>query len=188
MPGRHTGITHSQKLWDSSPSLPGNDDIWHINPSHSCDGRHRLALLKNKNLVLFPCLNIVGCTEFWFEREFDAGRGPRRQKTCRTLSATSANMPTSLHPQAKFDPVPPDLDLRAVVERTPNFKWVQRVSRAQIQNLGQLEFEKLIQIHVIAGGKPLVIDGWDSVLPEWLFNASWLEKTYDKKRKHFNAK
>ncbi|RDA90123.1 hypothetical protein CP533_3011 [Ophiocordyceps camponoti-saundersi (nom. inval.)] len=93
-------------------------------------------------------------------------------------------MPTALHPQAKFDPLPPDIDVRALVDRTPNFRWVQRVSRSQIRNLGPQEFEKLVQIHVIAGGKPLVIDGWDAVLPKWLFNADWLEKTYDKKREN----
>ncbi|PNY25033.1 Uncharacterized protein TCAP_05028 [Tolypocladium capitatum] len=93
-------------------------------------------------------------------------------------------MRTSLHPQAKFDPIPPDLNLHGLVDRTPNFKWVQRVSRAQIRNLGQQEFEKLVQIHIIAGGKPLVIDGWDSVLPQWLFNVDWLEKTYDKKQEN----
>lgn len=92
-------------------------------------------------------------------------------------------MPTSLHPQAKFDPIPPDLDLYGLVDRTPNFKWVQRVSRSQVLGLGQQGFEKLIQIHVIAGGKPLVIDGWDALLPEELFNVNWLEKTYDKKGK-----
>lgn len=93
-------------------------------------------------------------------------------------------MPTSLHPQAKFDPIPPDLDLHGLVDRTPNFKWVQRVSRAQIRNLGQQEFEKLVQIHVIVGGMPLVIDDWDAVLPKWLFNVDWLEKTYDKKQEN----
>ncbi|RCI14243.1 hypothetical protein L249_5992 [Ophiocordyceps polyrhachis-furcata BCC 54312] len=93
-------------------------------------------------------------------------------------------MPTSLHPQAKFDPLPPDIDVRALVDRTPNFRWVQRVSRSQIRNLGPQEFERLVQIHVIAGGKPLVIDGWDAVLPKWLFNVDWLEKTYDKKREN----
>ncbi|PFH55351.1 hypothetical protein XA68_18513 [Ophiocordyceps unilateralis] len=77
-------------------------------------------------------------------------------------------MPTSLHPQAKFDPIPPDIDLHA----------------AQIRNLGPQEFEKLVQIHVVAGGKPLVIDGWDTVLPKWLFNVDWLERTYDKKREN----
>lgn len=96
-------------------------------------------------------------------------------------------MPPAQHPQAKFDPIPPYLDLSSLVDSTPNFKWVQRVSRAQIRNLGQQEFEKLVSIHVIAGGKPLVIDGWGEVLPQWLFNVDWLEKTYDKKRKHSSA-
>ncbi|KAF4584256.1 JmjC domain-containing protein [Ophiocordyceps camponoti-floridani] len=93
-------------------------------------------------------------------------------------------MPTSLHPQAKFDPIPPDIDLQALVDNTPNFRWVQRVSREQIRNLGTQEFEKLVQIHVIGSGKPLVIDGWDAVLPKWLFNVDWLESTYDKKREN----
>lgn len=95
-------------------------------------------------------------------------------------------MAPSQHPQAKFDPVPPDLDLPALVDRTPNFKWAQRVSRAQIRNLGQQEFEKLVAIHVIAGGKPLVIEGWDAVLPQDLFDVAWLEQTYDKKRSCFS--
>ncbi|RGP68198.1 hypothetical protein FLONG3_8273 [Fusarium longipes] len=89
-------------------------------------------------------------------------------------------MPTSLHPQAKFDPIPPDLDLYSLVDKTPNLKWIQRVSRSQIRNLGQQEFEKLVLIHVVIGGKPLVIDGWDELLPKWLFDVSWLERTHDK--------
>ncbi|PHH84709.1 hypothetical protein CDD83_1513 [Cordyceps sp. RAO-2017] len=93
-------------------------------------------------------------------------------------------MPTSLHPQAKFDPIPPDLDLHNLVDRSPNFRWAQRVSRAQIRNLGPQEFEKLVHIHVIAGGQPLVIDGWEAVLPRWLFNVEWLEKSYDKKQEN----
>ncbi|KFH44356.1 hypothetical protein ACRE_048760 [Hapsidospora chrysogenum ATCC 11550] len=93
-------------------------------------------------------------------------------------------MPTSLHPQAKFDPIPPDLDLVGLVDRTPNFKWVQRVSRSQIRGLGHQEFEKVVFMHVIQGGKPLVIDGYDGAIPKWLFNADWLEKTYDKKQEN----
>jgi hypothetical protein len=94
-------------------------------------------------------------------------------------------MPTALHPQAKFDPIPPDLDLHTLVAQTPNFKWVQRVSRAQIRNLGAQEFEKLVLIHVILGGKPLVIDGWNTTLPSSIFNVDWLERTYDKKGEYF---
>ncbi|CAG9979084.1 unnamed protein product [Clonostachys byssicola] len=93
-------------------------------------------------------------------------------------------MPTSLHPQAKFDPIPPDLDLHELVDHTANLKWVQRVSRNQIRALGQQEFEKLILMHVILGGKPLVIDGWDAVLPKQIFSIDWFEKTYDKKQEN----
>ncbi|TIC97667.1 hypothetical protein CH35J_006717 [Colletotrichum higginsianum] len=93
-------------------------------------------------------------------------------------------MPTSMHPQAKFDPIPPDLDLHTLVDRTPNFEWVLRISTAQIQGLGPQEFEKLVQLQVIQGGKPLVIEKWNDVLPQRLFSGEWLEKTYDKKQEN----
>lgn len=91
-------------------------------------------------------------------------------------------MPTSLHPQAKFDPIPPDLDLPSLVERTANFHWVLRITAAQIRNIGPQEFEKLVFLHVIHGGKPLVIEKWNDRLPKSLFSAEWLEKHHDKKR------
>ncbi|KAK8086449.1 hypothetical protein PG994_001423 [Apiospora phragmitis] len=91
-------------------------------------------------------------------------------------------MPTALHPQAKFDPIPPDLDLHAIVDRNPNFDWVVRINLAQIRRLGPSGFEKLVQLHVIEGGRPLVIEGWNKVLPESLFSSEWLEKTRDKKQ------
>ncbi|RYP72373.1 hypothetical protein DL769_004445 [Monosporascus sp. CRB-8-3] len=93
-------------------------------------------------------------------------------------------MSKALHPQAKFDPIPPDLDLHALVDRTPNFDWVVRISLSQIRRLGPSGFEKLVQLHVIEGGRPLVIEGWDRVLPSDLFSAKWLEKTYDKKQEN----
>lgn len=88
----------------------------------------------------------------------------------------------AFHPQAKFDPIPPDLDLHQLVDSTPHFEWVLRVSVAQIRNLGQTEFERLVLLHVIQGGRPLVIEKWDQVLPKNMFNAEWLENHYDKKR------
>ncbi|KAI0878515.1 hypothetical protein GGS24DRAFT_396834 [Hypoxylon argillaceum] len=93
-------------------------------------------------------------------------------------------MPSALHPQAKFDPIPPDLDLHGLVDQTPNFDWVTRISIAQIRRLGQAGFEKLVQLHVVEGGRPLVIEGWDRVLPRDLFSATWLEKTCDKKQEN----
>lgn len=92
-------------------------------------------------------------------------------------------MPTSLHPQAKFDPIPPDLDLHALVDNTPNFQWVNRVTAAQIRNIGPQEFEKLVLIHVIQGGKPLVIEKWNDRLPKSLFSSTWLEESCNKRRK-----
>lgn len=93
-------------------------------------------------------------------------------------------MPTSLYPQAKFDPIPPDLDLHALVDNTPNFQWVNRVTAAQIRNIGPQEFEKLVLIHVIQGGKPLVIEKWNDRLPKSLFSSAWLEENCNKRRKH----
>ncbi|KAF1738639.1 hypothetical protein CRV24_000565 [Beauveria bassiana] len=92
-------------------------------------------------------------------------------------------MPAASHPQAKFDPISPDLDLHSLVDEFPNLKWAQRVSRNQLRNLGAQEFEKLVLMHVIIGGKPLVIEGFDAVLPKWLFSPDWLEKKYDKKER-----
>jgi hypothetical protein len=93
--------------------------------------------------------------------------------------------PTALsaHPQAKFDPIPPDFDLHGLVDRTNHFEWVTRISAAQMRQLGPHDFERLVLIHVIHGGKPLVIEKWNSQLPKSLFSAEWLEKNYDKKRK-----
>ncbi|KAK3493232.1 hypothetical protein B0T13DRAFT_438037 [Neurospora crassa] len=93
-------------------------------------------------------------------------------------------MPAASHPQAKFDPIPPDLDLHALVEKTPNFHWVLRVSAAQIRNIGPQEFERLVYLHVIRGGKPLVIEKWNDRLPKTLFSAEWLEGTYNKKQEN----
>ncbi|KAI1341742.1 hypothetical protein F5Y15DRAFT_375134 [Xylariaceae sp. FL0016] len=93
-------------------------------------------------------------------------------------------MPTQMHPQAKFDPIPPDLDLHSLVDRTPNFDWVVRITLGQVGRLGPVGFEKLVQLHVIEGGRPLVIEGWNKVLPKEMFSAQWLESNYDKKQEN----
>ncbi|KAK5658610.1 hypothetical protein OQA88_2003 [Cercophora sp. LCS_1] len=93
-------------------------------------------------------------------------------------------MPTSLHPQAKFDPIPPDLDLHSLVERTPHFQWVTRITAAQIRNIGPQEFEKLVFLRVIQHGKPLVIEKWNDRLPKSLFGPQYLETHYNKKQEN----
>lgn len=89
-------------------------------------------------------------------------------------------MPIATHPQAKFDPIPPDLDLYSLVDRTPNFEFAQRIPASKVR---RLEFEKLVWYQVVKQGKPLVIEGWEGKLPESIFSAGWLEENYDKKRK-----
>lgn len=88
-------------------------------------------------------------------------------------------MPTATHPQAKFDPIPPDLDLQGIVNRTPNFEMAQRIPASKIR---KLEFEKLVWYQVIKQGKPLVIEGWQGKLPKSLFSPQFLEDHYNKKR------
>ncbi|KFX99134.1 hypothetical protein V490_01934, partial [Pseudogymnoascus sp. VKM F-3557] len=80
-----------------------------------------------------------------------------------------------------FDPIPPDLDLSALVEKTPNFDYVIRISTDQIRELGLQEFEKLVLLHVIQGGKPLVVEGWESDLPPWLYSSTWMQDNLGKK-------
>lgn len=84
-------------------------------------------------------------------------------------------------PCASFDPISPDLDLAALVEETPNFEYVVRISCDMIENQGLEAFEKLVLLHVIIGGKPLVIEGFQDRLDQWTFTPQWLRDNHGKK-------
>lgn len=77
-------------------------------------------------------------------------------------------------PRASFEPIAPDFDLKALVEAQANFSFVDRISCDMIDRQGMAAFEKLILLHVIIGGKPLVIDGFENRLDPWTFTAKWL--------------
>ncbi|MCJ1243519.1 hypothetical protein MMC30_000716 [Trapelia coarctata] len=77
-------------------------------------------------------------------------------------------------PSASFEPLPPDLDLNALVESTPNFEYVTRIPSDVIEQQGIESFEKLVLLHVVIGGKPLVIDGFNRQLDQWTFTTQWL--------------
>ena len=81
----------------------------------------------------------------------------------------------SQRPSAAFDPIPPDLDLAALVEETPNFEYVTRVSCDLIEAQSMEAFEKLVLLHVLIGGKPLVIEGFQHRMDEWTFTSQWLK-------------
>jgi hypothetical protein len=88
-------------------------------------------------------------------------------------------------PRASFEPIPPDFDVRTFVETADNFQYVDRISYEMIANNGVEAFEKLVLLHVIIGGKPLVIDGFEEVLDPWTFTPSWLRDNHGDKGRHF---
>lgn len=87
-------------------------------------------------------------------------------------------------PSAAFDPIPPDLDLASLVEETSNFEYVTRISCDMIETQGLEAFDKLVLLHVILGGKPLVVEGFQHRLDEWTFTPQWLQDNCGKKCKH----
>lgn len=84
--------------------------------------------------------------------------------------------------QAVFMPIAPDFDLETLVEDTPSFQYVPRISYNTLRERDTEEFEKLIIVHVIIGGKPLVIEDFHEHLPAHLFSASWLAQNEGSKR------
>jgi hypothetical protein len=96
-------------------------------------------------------------------------------------------MPSASHPQAQFVPIPPDLDLSAVVENTDNFDYVTRLSTEKLQEHSIQSFEALVFAVVIQSGKPLVIEDWpEKSLPSWLFSSQWLEENLGTKGERYS--
>jgi hypothetical protein len=87
----------------------------------------------------------------------------------------------SQRPCAAFEPISPDLDVAALVEATPNFEYVVRIHCDMIDHQGKEAFEKLVLLHVIVGGKPLVIEGYQQHLDRWAFGLQWLRDNYSQK-------
>ena len=84
-------------------------------------------------------------------------------------------------PRASFEPIPPDFDMRALVESTENFQYVDRISCEMIAEQGLDQFEKLVLLHVVIGGRPLVIDGYNEHLDPWTFTKKWLRDNHGDK-------
>lgn len=87
----------------------------------------------------------------------------------------------SQRPCAAFEPIPPDFDLAALVEATPNFEYVERIHCDMIDHQGIEDFEKLVMLHVIIGGKPLVVEGYQERLDRWTFALQWLRDNCSQK-------
>jgi hypothetical protein len=90
-------------------------------------------------------------------------------------------MPSQSHPQAQFLPISPDLDLAALVESTSNFDYVTRLPREMLKDHSIQHLEQLVLLHVVIGGKPLVIENWGDVIDPGLFSPQWLQDQLGKK-------
>src|ERR1700761_4330596 len=86
-------------------------------------------------------------------------------------------------PRAAFEPLPPDLNITRLVESTANFEFAARIHCDSIDNLGLKEFEELVHLHVVLGGKPLVIEGFHERLDKSIFSEKWLRAHYANKSK-----
>lgn len=86
-------------------------------------------------------------------------------------------------PSASFEPISPEFDVASLVEETPNFEYVVRISCDMIELQGLESFEKLVLLHVIVGGKPLIVEGFQHRLDEGTFTSQWLHDNCGQKCK-----
>lgn len=78
-------------------------------------------------------------------------------------------------------PIPPDLDLDALVENTDNFDYVTRLPHEMLKEHSIQHLEQLVLLHVVIGGKPLVIENWGNILDPYLFSSQWMQDQMGKK-------
>ena len=84
-------------------------------------------------------------------------------------------------PRASFEPIPPDFDVHELVESTDNFQYVDRISVEALDDQGIDQLERLVSLHVVIGGKPLVIDGFEDRLDPLIFTERWLRENHGQK-------
>jgi len=88
---------------------------------------------------------------------------------------------SKLNFKPRFTPIPPEVDIHAIVRETPNFRWAPR----EDSRLHSAPFHKLSQIvHSVTvdQGIPIVVDNWH-LRHDWnpsLFSQEWLTRTHGK--------
>jgi hypothetical protein len=87
-------------------------------------------------------------------------------------------------PQAAFEPLSPNLDVPDLIRSTPNFEEAVRIPCDAIDENGLENFEKLVLLHVIVRGLPLVVEGFEKKLDSAIFSEKWLSNHYSAKREH----
>ncbi|KAG4031685.1 hypothetical protein MFRU_008g00490 [Monilinia fructicola] len=89
-------------------------------------------------------------------------------------------MPSQQHPKAQFVPLSPNIDLDALVNDNPSFDHVRRVPQSDLEAHTVQSLEQLVYLYVVQEGRPLVLEGWGSYIPPWLFSSRWLEENLGK--------
>ncbi|KAI9369993.1 hypothetical protein BJX61DRAFT_536007 [Aspergillus egyptiacus] len=87
-------------------------------------------------------------------------------------------------PRAAFEPLSPDLNISEMIKSTPNFEEVVRIHCDSIDENGLENFEKLVYLHVIVRGLPLVIEGFHKKLDRSIFSERWLRNHYSEKQEN----
>ncbi|KAL2819942.1 hypothetical protein BDW59DRAFT_119432 [Aspergillus cavernicola] len=87
-------------------------------------------------------------------------------------------------PRAAFEPLSPELDVPELIASTPNFEEVVRINCDAIDDNGLENFEKLVLLHVIVRGLPLVVEGFDKKLDSSIFSEKWLRNHYSAKKEN----
>lgn len=80
--------------------------------------------------------------------------------------------------RAAFEPFPPDLDVETLVETVPSFEYARRITCDAIDEWPREDFEKLVLLHVVMLGLPLVIEGFQDRLHKGLFSRKWLKRNH----------
>ncbi|KAE8145596.1 hypothetical protein BDV25DRAFT_144508 [Aspergillus avenaceus] len=83
--------------------------------------------------------------------------------------------------RAAFEPISPDLDVAELVDSTPSFEYAARIHCDAIDDNGLENFEKLVWLHVVLSGKPLVIEGFGERLDSSIFSEQWLRENQSTK-------
>ncbi|KAM3150142.1 hypothetical protein ABEW05_009562 [Botrytis cinerea] len=85
-------------------------------------------------------------------------------------------MPSQQHPRAQFVPLSPNIDLDALVEDNASFDHVRRLPQSDLEAHTVQSLEQLVYSYVVQEGRPLILEGWGSYMPPWLYSSKWLEE------------
>lgn len=86
-------------------------------------------------------------------------------------------------PRAAFEPISPDLDIQELLDSSSNFEVADRIHCDALDEYGLEKFGELVALHVVDGGKPLIVEGFNERLDSSVFSEKWLRTHHGKKSK-----